>query len=48
MACERFTSLHFNVAFCQNQQFSTHTYREAAFPRRSGLGTPPKPQSENK
>jgi ectoine hydroxylase-related dioxygenase (phytanoyl-CoA dioxygenase family) len=23
-------------------------YREAAFPRRSGLGTPPKPQSQNK
>ena len=22
--CERFTSLHFNSAFCQNQQFATH------------------------
>jgi len=22
-------------------------YREAAFPRRSGLGTPPKPESQN-
>jgi hypothetical protein len=22
--CERFTSLHFNLAFCHNQQFATH------------------------
>ena len=25
---ERFTSLHFNSAFCQNQQFATHTFRK--------------------
>jgi hypothetical protein len=28
--CERFTSLHFNVAFCQNQQFATQAALMAA------------------
>ena len=34
--CERFTSLHFNSAFCQNQQFATHTLTKGATP----LGAP--------
>jgi hypothetical protein len=46
--CERFTSLHFNVASCQNQYFATHTITQVRSAARELLeGGLPKDQADD-